>query len=96
VNIASKLILLGLLAIAGLGVWLLPKTRLASRRSIGDKLFVATFVTGILCAAAGLIVLFAWPQQTRVASVGTHSHAPGFGIRLLDGRYAPGADQGRD
>lgn len=64
-NIASKLILLGLLAVAGLAVWLLPKTRLAPRRHIGDKLFVATFVTGILCAAAGLSFLFAWPQQTR-------------------------------
>jgi cytochrome bd-type quinol oxidase subunit 2 len=64
-NIASKLILLGLLAVAGLAAWLLPKTRLAPRRQIGDKLFVATFVTGILCAAAGLTALFAWPQQTR-------------------------------
>ena len=64
-NILSKLVLLALLVLAGLGVWLLPKTRLVSGRQIGERLFVATFVIGACCGAAGLVALFAWPGHVR-------------------------------
>ncbi len=62
-NILSKLALLSLLTLAGLAVWLLPKTRLVSGRLISEKLFVLTYTVGALCAAAGLAALFIWPGR---------------------------------
>ena len=64
-NILSKLVLLASLVLAGLAVWLLPKTRLVSGRQIGERLFVVTYVVGAFCGAAGLVVLFAWPGRIR-------------------------------
>ena len=64
-NTASKLVLLTLLALGGLAVWLLPKTRLVAGRQIGERLFVVTYVVGAICGAAGLLVLFAWPVRVR-------------------------------
>jgi hypothetical protein len=60
---AIKLVLVVLLVLAGLGVWLLPKTRLVTARAVGERLFVVTCIVGVLCGAAGLLVLFAWPQR---------------------------------
>ena len=64
-NILSKLVLLAMLVLAGLAVWLLPKTRLVSGRHIGERLFVVTYAVGAFCGAAGLVVLFAWPEHIR-------------------------------
>ena len=64
-NIFGKLVLLAVLALAGLAVWLLPKTRLVSGREIGERLFVVTYVVGAFCGAAGLVALFAWPGRVR-------------------------------
>lgn len=58
-----KLVLVGLLVLAGLAVWLLPRTRLVREPRISERLFVATCVIGILCAAAGLVVTFGWPRR---------------------------------
>ncbi len=60
----SKVVLLTLLAVTGLAIWLLPRTRLAAGR-IGEKTFVATYALGALCGAAGLAALFLWPEQAR-------------------------------
>jgi hypothetical protein len=65
-NILSKLILLGVLALAGVGVWLLPRTRFVTGRNIGERLFLATYVIGALCGGVGLIALFAWPERVRL------------------------------
>ncbi len=64
-NIVSKLILLALLTLAGLAIWILPKTKLVSRRHIGEKLFVFTYAVGAICGAAGLASLFIWPEHVR-------------------------------
>lgn len=64
-NILSKLILVVLLILAGLAVWLLPKTRLAPGRRIGERLFLITNVVGALCGAAGLVMIFTWPERVR-------------------------------
>ena len=58
-----KLVLVTLLVLAGLAVWLLPKTRLAKQRQISERAFVATGVVGIACGLAGLVATFAWPRQ---------------------------------
>ena len=58
-----KLGLVALLVLAGLAIWLVPKTRLATSRVVGDRLFVATCVVGIACGATGLLILLAWPQH---------------------------------
>ncbi|MEK7405820.1 MAG: hypothetical protein AAB225_11990 [Acidobacteriota bacterium] len=63
-NILSKLVLGGLLVLAGLAVWLLPKSRLVTGR-ISERLFVVTFVVGALCSAAGLAALFVLPGRVR-------------------------------
>jgi hypothetical protein len=76
INILSKLVLLALLVIAGLGIWLLPKTRLVSGRHIGERLFVVTYVIGAFCAAAGLAALFAWPGRVRDWHLWEFSLAP--------------------
>lgn len=65
-NIVSKLVLMFLLVVAGLAVWLLPKTKLLSERPhIGEKAFVLTYRLGALCGAAGLAALFIWPERVR-------------------------------
>ncbi len=58
-----KLGLIALLVLAGLGVWLLPKTGWMKQRRINERLFVLTCAAGIFCGAAGLLVTFAWPQR---------------------------------
>ncbi len=58
-----KLVLVLLLLLAGLAAWLLPKTRLVRQRQIGERVFVATQIIGMLCGACGLMVVFAWPQR---------------------------------
>lgn len=63
INNLSKLVLLTMLALGGLAVWLLPKTRFVSERQIGERLFLITFVVGALCGAAGLAVVFALPDR---------------------------------
>jgi hypothetical protein len=63
IDTLSKLVLLTMLALGGLAVWLLPKTRLVSGRQIGERLFLITFVVGAFCGAAGLAVLFALPDR---------------------------------
>jgi hypothetical protein len=60
---AIKLALVTLLVLAGLAVWLLPRTRIVTSRTVGGTLFVATSVVGIVCSAAGLLVLLIWPQR---------------------------------
>jgi hypothetical protein len=60
---AIKLALVTLLVLAGLAVWLLPRTRVGTSRTVGGTLFVATSVVGILCSGAGLFVLFTWPRR---------------------------------
>jgi hypothetical protein len=62
-NMLSKLIMLALLAVAGLAIWLLPKTTLVTGRRIGEKLFVVTYAVGVICGAAGLAAIFIWPEQ---------------------------------
>jgi hypothetical protein len=64
-NVLSKLVLLVLLLLAGLAVWLLPKTRLVPGRRIGERFFVVTYVVGAVCGGAGLMVLFTWPGRVR-------------------------------
>jgi hypothetical protein len=64
-NILSKVVLGALLLLAALAVWLLPKTRLAPERRIGERLFMVTYVVGAICGAAGLVVLFVWPGRVR-------------------------------
>jgi len=63
IETAIKLALVTLLILAGLAIWLVPKTRLVTSRAVGDRLFVATCVVGIVCGAAGLLILTAWPQR---------------------------------
>lgn len=58
-----KLVLVTLLVLAGLAVWLVPKTRLVKHRRISETLFASTCVVGILCGTAGLVVTFAWPRR---------------------------------
>lgn len=58
-----KIALIFLLVLAGLAVWLLPRTRIVGSRSVGGALFVATAVVGILCSVAGLIILLVRPQR---------------------------------
>lgn len=58
-----KLVLVALLILAGLAMWLAPKTRLFRQRRISERAFVATCVIGILCGAVGLAVTFLWPRQ---------------------------------
>jgi hypothetical protein len=58
-----KLLLVSSLVLAGLAVWLMPKTRLLNERQVSERLFVATQVIGIVCGAAGLVLSFAWPQR---------------------------------
>ena len=58
-----KLVAVSLLLLAGLAVWLLPKTRLVKQRHIGERAFVAHQIIGMVCGACGLVVLFAWPQR---------------------------------
>ena len=57
-----KLLLVALMIVAAL-IALLPRRPAAGRPVIGEKLFVATCVVGLLCGAAGLVVLLAWPQH---------------------------------
>ncbi|HVX65245.1 MAG TPA: hypothetical protein VHA11_01510 [Bryobacteraceae bacterium] len=64
-NTLSKLVLLGFVTLAGLAIWLLPKTRLVTGRQIGERVFVATYAAGVFCGAGGLLVLFAWPGRVR-------------------------------
>jgi len=58
-----KLALVTVLILAGLAVWLVPKTRLFRQRRISERAFVATCVVGVLCGAAGLVVTSLWPRQ---------------------------------
>lgn len=58
-----KLILVTLLVLAGLAIWLAPKTRWVTARQISERLFTGTAVVGMLCGAAGLVAIFAWPHQ---------------------------------
>ena len=59
----SKLVVLVMLALGGLAVWLLPRTKFISGRQIGERLFLITFVVGAFCGAAGLALLFALPDR---------------------------------
>jgi hypothetical protein len=57
-----KLALVLIIALSGLGLWLLPKTRLAKKFQMTEKLFTATQIIGMICGAAGLAVMFIWAQ----------------------------------
>ncbi len=63
IEAAIKLTLVTLLVLAGLAVWLLPRTRVTISRTVSGRLFVATAVIGLVCSAAGLLLLLAWPQH---------------------------------
>jgi hypothetical protein len=63
VESAVKVVLVVLLALAGLGIWLLPGARGGTRRRIDGRLFVTTCGVGMLCSAAGLVVVFASPRH---------------------------------
>ncbi len=63
VESVMKLVLALVLFAGGLGVWLLPKTSLVRSRRIGERLFVATCVVGVLCGATGLVLILVWPRQ---------------------------------
>jgi hypothetical protein len=57
------LILVVVLVLAGLAIWLLPKTRLLKRQQISEAAFLTTCVVGILCGVTGLVATFAWPER---------------------------------
>ncbi len=63
IETAIKLALVVMLVAGALAVWLLPKTRLITSRSISGRLYTATAAVGIVSGAAGLFVLFGWPQH---------------------------------
>jgi hypothetical protein len=63
IEVAIKFVLVTLLVLAGLAVWLLPRTRVATSRTVSDRVFVATAIVGIVCSVAGLVLLLAWPQR---------------------------------
>ncbi len=63
IEAAIKLALVAMLVLAGLAVWLLPRTRVTTSRTVSGRLFVATAVVGAGCSAAGLLLLLAWPQR---------------------------------
>jgi hypothetical protein len=58
-----KLVLVASLVLAGLAVWIVPKMGWLRHRQVGERLFIATQVVGMLCGVVGLVVIFAWPQQ---------------------------------
>lgn len=60
---AVKVVALASLILAGLAVWLVPKTRWLNRRQVSERLFIATQVIGLVCGAVGLVVIFVWPQR---------------------------------
>lgn len=63
IEIAIKLVLVGVLIAAALAVWLLPKTRHMTSRAVTGSLFTATAAVGIVSSVAGLLVLFLRPKQ---------------------------------
>ena len=57
-----KLLLVLIIVLGGLGYWLLPKTRMAKKWIMTEKLYTATQIIGMICGAAGLAVMFIWTQ----------------------------------
>jgi uncharacterized protein YjeT (DUF2065 family) len=57
-----KLALVLIIVLSGLGLWLLPRTRLAKRFEMTEKLFTATQIIGMICGATGLAVMFIWTR----------------------------------
>jgi hypothetical protein len=58
-----KLFLVTVLVLAGLAIWLAPKTRWVTARRVSEGLFTVTSIVGMVCGVAGLVATFAWPQQ---------------------------------
>ena len=56
-----KLVLVGILILAGLLYWLLPKTRFARNLRMSEALFTVTAAIGIICGVVGLVVTLTWP-----------------------------------
>ena len=57
-----KLLLVLIIVLGSLGYWLLPKTRMAKKWIMTEKLFTATQIIGMICGAVGLVVIFIWTR----------------------------------
>ena len=55
---AIKFYLLVLLILIGLAIWLLPKSKVASRLRLGEKAFQIIHIVGIVCGVFGLVASF--------------------------------------
>ena len=63
IEVGIKFGLVALLVLAGLAVWLLPKMRVGTSRTVSARLFVTTALAGMVSSVAGLLLLLAWPQR---------------------------------
>ncbi len=62
----EKIIKLILVIIVALGIvlfFLLPKTRLAKKFKMNEKLFIITHIIGVICGIVGLAVTFIFPHS---------------------------------
>ncbi|MCU0644807.1 MAG: hypothetical protein MUC94_11155 [bacterium] len=62
----EKIIKLILVVIVALGIvlfFLLPKTRLAKKFRMNEKLFIITNIIGVICGMVGLAMTFIFPQS---------------------------------
>jgi hypothetical protein len=62
----EKIIKLILVAIVALGIilfFLLPKTKLAKKFRMNEKLFIITNIIGVICGMVGLAVTFVFPRS---------------------------------
>lgn len=57
-----KLILVAILVLAGVLFFLLPKSRLAKKLNMNEKLFIITQIIGVICGMVGLAVTLIFPQ----------------------------------
>ncbi len=56
-----KIVLAGIIIVAALLFFIIPKTRLGQRLKMSEPLFIAVNVTGIICALGGLLITFLYP-----------------------------------
>ncbi len=57
-----KFYLLVLLILTGVVVWLVPKSRMASRLGLGERAFQIIHIISVLCGVCGVIVSFVFQQ----------------------------------
>lgn len=57
-----KFYLLVVLLLTGVVIWLLPKSRMASRLGLGEKAFQVIHIISIICGVCGVVVSFIYQQ----------------------------------